>query len=146
VTTIAYKDGVLAADTLSTRNGAREGVAIKIFRRGDLLAGASGCSARCKYFRDWFVDGCKGDCPPMGDLEKNWAEGFIIMADGRLVTFGPTASWAEAGMYSDMNAWGSGADFARGAMTAGASAEEAVRIAMHWDTNSGGDITVLRRA
>jgi ATP-dependent protease HslVU (ClpYQ) peptidase subunit len=74
------------------------------------------------------------------------AEGFIIMPDDSLVTFGPVASWAEKGMYSGMNAWGSGADFARGAMSAGATAEEAVQHAMHWDTSTGGEIIVLRRA
>lgn len=146
MTTIAYRDGVLAADTLSTRNGAREGVAVKIVQRGDLLAGASGASDFAKAFRDWFRQGCRGDCPPLGDPEKNWAEGFIIMPDDRLVTFGPTAQWAEKGMFSGMNAWGSGADFARGAMAAGATAEEAVRHAMHWDTCTGGDVTVLRRS
>lgn len=145
MTTIAFKGGVLAADTLSTRNGNREGVVIKIAKRGSLLAGASGCSALGKTFRDWFMTGCKGSAPYMGDPEKNWAEGFIIMPCNGLVSFGPAATWAEKGMYGGFNAWGSGADLAIGAMISGASAEEAVRAAIVRDTNSGGEVTVLRR-
>lgn len=40
-------------------------------------------------------------------------------------------------------AWGSGADVAIGAMAAGASAEEAVRIAARYDVHTGGEIEVI---
>lgn len=40
---------------------------------------------------------------------------------------------------------GSGGEFASGAMAMGATAAEAVRIAMKFDTKTGGEITVLRR-
>jgi len=41
-------------------------------------------------------------------------------------------------------ALGSGYQVAMGAMEFGATAEEAVRAAIKWDTGSGGDVTVLR--
>lgn len=145
MTTIAYKDGVLAADSLATRNGAREGLSVKILRRGPLLAGATGSADFAKAFRDWFARGCKGDCPPMGDPDKNWGEGFIIMPDERLVVFGPAATWESGGLHDGTGAWGSGGEFARGAMAAGATAEEAVAAACRFDIHSGGQIITLRR-
>lgn len=143
MTTIAYRDGVMAADTLATRNGNRAGTAIKIAKRGKLLAGASGSSDCCQAFRAWFMGGCIGHCPPMGDPEKSWAEGVIVMPDGALAVFGPSSSWLDR-PYGGFWASGSGGDLALGAMAAGATAEEAVKAAAMLDINTGGDVTVLK--
>lgn len=144
MTTIAYKGGVLAADTLGTRNGMRDGVSTKILARDGLLAGAAGASQYCRAFRDWFAKGCIGECPNMGDPEKDWGEGFVIRPDETIITFGPSAAWVDK-PYGGLQAWGSGAEIALGAMAAGATADQAVAIAMKYDTKSGGEITVLHR-
>lgn len=144
MTTIAYRDGVLAADSLSTRYGNREGTVCKIAKKANLMAGASGSADMCQAFRVWFMTGCKGQPPYMGDPDKSWAEGFIVMPDGAVAVFGPSSQWVNQ-PYGGFSAWGSGSDVALGAMAAGATAEQAVAAAIMLDINSGGEITVLRR-
>jgi hypothetical protein len=140
MTTIAYKDGVLAADTLSTWGDSRDGHAIKIAKRGPFMAAGSGCLAHVQAFLDWFKGGMKADPPPMGEGEKQ-AFGFIFVGDGKFLTWG-ALGWEQC--RDDVFAAGSGSEFAKGAMSHGASAEEAVRIAITHDTKSGGKVTVLR--
>lgn len=123
----------------------RNGLSVKIASRGGLLAGASGASDRCKAFRDWFVTGCQGHHPSMGDPEKDWGEGFIITPDDQILTFGPTTFWLEK-PFNGMFAAGSGREFALGAMAAGADAVRAIEIARTLDINTGGEITILTRA
>ena len=143
MTTIAYRDGVLAADTLATWCGGRSGYATKVVKRGPMLAAASGAATACGRFLDWFKSGMP-DMPDMGDGQKEgyWATGIIVMPDDMIVEFSPDGvSRKRAEMY----AVGSGADYALGAMAAGATAEGAVQAAIRFDTKSGGEITVLRR-
>lgn len=142
MTTIAYKDGVLAADSLATWGDNRDGYVTKIRRRGNVLAAVSGSIAHGQAFLDWFVLGMKGDPPPMGGSDDGNAHGFLITPDDWLCMWGPRG-W-ERSRGPTMTA-GSGGEFAKGAMSAGCSAPDAVAIAIQHDTKSGGPITVLRR-
>lgn len=75
-----------------------------------------------------------------------WAEGFIVMPDDLIISFGPDygGEWATR-TWHGFYAMGSGKDFASGAMAAGATAEEAVQCAIQFDTCSGGEVQVLKR-
>lgn len=139
MTTIAYKDGVLAADTLATCNGYLEGRQTKIARVGKALVGAVGSTPMCNRFRGWVAAGMTGESPFEGKDEGN---GIVVTPDGVIVVWSHLGPWAVQDR--PYYALGSGEQIAVGAMAAGASAEEAVRIAMRHDTISGGDVMVLR--
>lgn len=143
MTTIAWDGQTLAADTLATWRGTRDGYAVKIARRGAVLAGAAGNAVICRRLMDWFRSGMVGHPPSAGSKEAdNWSTLQIFTPDGLVVSWGPDG-W-EA-VRAPRYALGSGCDFALGAMVAGADAETAVRAAIEYDINSGGEITVLRQ-
>ena len=137
MTTIAYRDGILAADTRMTQGSALVGNVVKIVRRkkdGALAGGAGDCSW-VQSFHRWVLRGEKGDLDPPGDDSKG-----LLITRKKIELF-------EASGPVEFNppffAMGSGRDFAMGAMAAGASAEEAVRLAMQLDAFTGGDVMVL---
>jgi ATP-dependent protease HslVU (ClpYQ) peptidase subunit len=138
VTTIAYRDGVIAADTLISCGNHRDGSYTKIAKRGRLLGGSSGSAAEGYAWLRWFEAGCKGEPPKM--LKTN---AFIAQPNGTLVFFGEDGSFPFK-PNGEFYAIGSGCEYAVGAMAFGASAPEAVRIAMQFDSGSAGEITVLR--
>lgn len=139
MTTIAYRDGVLAADTLINSNGDRIGYTPKIGRAGGLLFGASGSTAWCWAFRSWVRGGAKGAHPQVPEHTG----GFIVMPNDDLIVFHNEGLERRTGL--PFHADGSGADYALGAMQMGATAKEAVLAAVVWDGKSGGEITGLRR-
>lgn len=137
MTTIAYRDGMLAADTQTSFSGIRCADQRKIHREGRLLTGFSGTSTNYERFRSWVRDGMSGD------FDSRGGNVFILPPSGPAVIWGDgDYPWREP---SEFWALGSGEHLALGAMSAGATAEEAVRIAMRWDNATGGEITVLRR-
>lgn len=142
MTTIAYRDGVLAADTLVTENGRRVGHVQKIGKFGSVLWGVTGCLLHQVAFHDWLRGGLQGEPPGMKTPEGATST-VIVIADGRLLTF-DEHGYDHMPM-PDYHAIGSGAALALGAMSAGASAYRAVEAAMKLDVHSGGEITVLHR-
>jgi hypothetical protein len=143
VTTIAYRDGVLAADTGMTIGGSQFAHMTKIARnkRGD-LAGGCGMAPWCCAFLKWFMNGEKGAPPPIEkDGGNDKSKGFIARARGGLVVHESDGTFAPIAPYY---AIGSGRGEAIGAMFAGASAELAVRAAIAHDESTFGDVTVLR--
>jgi ATP-dependent HslUV protease subunit HslV len=139
MTTIAYRDGVLAADSLVTAQGIREGAMTKIAKVGRVLAAGCGNGVRIRAFLDWVRGGMKGAPPAMGDNSE-----AVILAPGHPVVYvGSDGLMTQEGC--EFYALGSGSRIAYGALAAGASAEEAVRIAARYDTSTGGEVVVLRR-
>lgn len=141
MTTVAYKAGCIAADTLATWGSNRDGMFTKVAKRGPFLAGVSGPLAPSQRFLDWFRKGCLGEPEPMSDGDRA-CFGIIITPDDACLTWGPTG-WERTRV--ETYAMGSGSEYATGAMAMGATPEQAVRIAMRFDTKTGGEITVLRR-
>lgn len=153
MTTIAFKDGVLAADRLVTDSGARYGLVTKI---GAALApdGTSVLFASCgaesigQRWRRWAATGfAVGEDPPAMAVEGHQATGLIIHEDGRALTFDPEQPpfWTEplrVGVLP-LHGFGSGGPFALGAMTMAASAVDAVLVACRFDTRSGGGVDVV---
>lgn len=137
MTTIAYRDGVLAADTLMTASNMRSGHMTKIMRRGRLIIGFAGASRNFEAFRNWLGAGAEGS------FASNDGNVFIIPPEGDAIVWGDgDTPWRETALFW---ALGSGEAPAMGAMAAGASAEEAVKAAIALDLSSGGEITVIRR-
>lgn len=141
MTVVAYRDGVLAADTLVTSNGGgtRRAETVKIVKRGEVLGAAVGEFMASRRFLDWVRSGLEGDCPDLGEGESD-AHGYIFHR-GRILTFTPKGrNTLDAPFW----AAGSGFEFAMGAMAAGATPREAVVIAMQFDTGCGGRVQELR--
>lgn len=137
MTTIAIRGRDVAADSLVTAGGLRDGRSLKIRKVGPFIVGGAGCTAVCHRFHEWVKGGMQGKCPVEGSSNTN---GFIVQPDGKVVVWGSQGPWLnETGMV----AFGSGGDVAMGAMLAGAGAVEAVEAAIKVDIYSGGDIVSL---
>ncbi|MGJ4953059.1 hypothetical protein [Bradyrhizobium sp. HKCCYLS20291] len=137
MTTIAYRNGMLAADTRMIQGTAIIGNVVKIVRREDgLLAGGAGDCAWVQAFHRWFLGHEEGDPPELDDNCK----GIIVRPDKTVEMFEPMGTIEFKPPFVAM---GSGKEFALGAMWMGATAEQAVRAAMELDPGTGGNITVL---
>jgi len=137
LTVIAYRDGILAADSLLTFGGTRGGYARKIMRHGSLLIGFCGKSTNFEAFRNWVAAGM------VGTFKSDDGNVFIIPPAGPAIVWGTGETpWRETAPYW---ALGDGDEIALGAMAAGASAPEAVRIAIEHKTSCGGEVVILNR-
>lgn len=141
MTTIAFANGVLAADTQSTSGDLRGGYDVKIAKHGSVLAASAGVTALCQRFMDWFRAGMKGE-PPAMKMDEFTAWGTLFYADDCIASLNE-AGWERFSAPLWTN--GTGGEIALGAMAAGKTPEEAVRIASRFDKSTGGEITVLRR-
>lgn len=142
MTTIAYKDGVLAADGLvSGPPGVRW--TMKLSRRDDAVYGGCGCRGDIQALAEWYFGDRKE--PPkyflIGNDQPN-AEILVMHDDGRVYYCG----WGGCPQdVPDYAAIGSGSEYAVGAMHMGASAIRAVEAAICHDSNSGGGIIYADR-
>ena len=140
MTTIAYRDGVLAADTLMTRGDSKLVGITKIAKGADgRMGGAAGSAGFCATWRAWL----RGEASrPEPKSENDSTDcGLVIWPDGRVELHEQSGSFEVASAYI---AIGSGRPEALGAMHAGGDAEAAVRAAIAHDCHTGGDVTVLR--
>lgn len=138
MTTIAYRHGILAADTRMIHGSAiiAENI-IKIVRRDDgAMCGGAGDCAWVQAFHRWFLDG-EHDDPPV--VEEN-SKGVIVKKRKPIEYFEPCGTVEFRAPYF---AFGSGKEFALGAFWAGASAADAVRAAMQFDPGTGGRVVTL---
>lgn len=138
MTTVAYRDGIIASDSLITSGGARAGLtARKIRKIGGALVAGCGFIGELERFVSWVAGGMKGDDPLRGGETT-----ALLIAPGQpLLMFAGAGPWA---VESDFIAMGSGEDFAFGAMAHGASAVEAVEIAIRFDVYSGGPVRTIK--
>lgn len=134
MTTIAFRDGVMAADTQISGEGLRQGHLVKVGRnREGHLIGACGPASYITRLLNWFQQ-------ENGQFEKKDGDGEAIIARPQHVEF--LDIHGTHILEADYFATGSGFQLALGAMAHGASAEDAVRAAMKHDSSTGGRITV----
>lgn len=139
MTTIAYRAGILAADTCVTDRYCRVGQATKIWRGDDgAVAGMAGRLDDMCAFRDWFLG---GQVKPYPAISED-SEGIVVTPDGQVRAFYRSGAGAE--MTAEFHAIGSGFKAALGAMHAGADAAEAVRIAALLDVDTALPLTIIR--
>lgn len=136
MTIIAYKDGIIASDSKATLNGMHFFNAKKIVKAKDgTVSGGAGSMTWVVEFNDWILSGRKR---PWSNFIDNMAAIYIDPHGViRLVSPGGII---EANLLNGCIAIGSGRDFAMGAMDAGVSAEEAVKIAIIRDNECGGPV------
>lgn len=132
MTTIAWRDGILAADSRATNGDwMLPGVERKIFPLPNGVAAISGSLAEAFKLLHWVENGQKGP-QPGGKVRV-----VVMTLDGSVRVYEDEYWYDEPGPFG---AYGSGFPAALGAMHAGASAAEAVRCAGLVDPNSGGPV------
>lgn len=135
MTTIAWKRGILAADKKTT-DGDLAHICTKMYRKKGYAIAFAGILQEGLEFLEWF-DKKEGKCP----LKKT---DCLIM---NLIT-GQCLHWEAKGKIAvpvedECTAIGSGGAIAIGAMEAGATPQEAVRIASRRDPSTGYGVHVI---
>lgn len=142
MTTIAWDGKTLAADKQMTNHGLALR-ATKIKQIGDLFVAVSGAWDNAQGMFDWVREGMAREKYPSFQGDPDGFVGMLVVnASGDAVVFERFAT--PYPVEEPPFAMGSGRDFALGAMHAGATAEEAVRIAIALDASSGIGVDVLR--
>lgn len=140
MTTVVATRTHMAADTFFT-DGSR---GTKIRRVGRSLIGYCGPVYQAIEFIAWVEAGMRG-APPLKDKDKSDHVGFVLLNSSGLYQMEGRGTL----MPVDAEYWaiGSGADYAVGAMAAGATVEEAIEIAARYDPATKLPFTVekLRR-
>jgi ATP-dependent HslUV protease subunit HslV len=141
MTTIAYREGVIAGDTNVHSSGTLVGTMWKIGRRADgALIGAAGAASHIRAWLEWFQEGEGGIRP---QVKENEAQAVIVRPNGQIEWHDDVGHHCiEASFF----AIGSGRDIAIGAMAMGATPAEAVDVARSHDVHTGGKIVSLSRA
>lgn len=138
MTTIAWRDGVLAADSRGTGSGwIVSETDRKVFRFPDgRLVAITGDAHETWPFMRWLRGGMKGERPKLADAA------VIVVESARRITI-----YKDGGEYPEdarrFHAWGSGWPAARAAMYAGADAIKAVKIAARLDNNTNARVRFL---
>lgn len=139
MTCIAFKDGIMAADTLEVIDGGKTRATklVRVLRgknRGDILGIAGGSFIGSKLLL-WYSDPAHNPLPDLRDYkdedDEDGARALIYKRDGSLWLM--NAAGATIPRKDAFFAIGCGAPYAIGAMAAGLSASRAVRIACRFD-------------
>ena len=134
MTTIAYRDGIMAADTGCFNDGLYEGEVEKIWPLTDIgILGCCGEYGAILKVVEWLENGGKADGKPRLSRDSEFA-GLLVNQSNEVFHYqiGMRALRIDA----DFHAIGSGRKIAVGAMAAGASAEQAIEIACRYDRMS----------
>lgn len=133
----------MAADSRVCRNEvilSDDGCKIHRLADGSLI-GAAGVTPHVAAYREWLNTGRSGARPPL-KLDDVYSTIFQVHPGGRMELHDYCGSYF---LPADvMFSTGSGRDFALAAMDMGATAEDAVRVAMKRDPFTGGKIKTLQ--
>ena len=146
MTTIAYRDGILAADsrlTVDHGSGARKHTCKKLFRKRvgegkkayDVIIATAGESSPGMVFVDWYGSG-----KPVPDLFLHLGGDFLCLVLSPSGLFEYDVYCRGEPIEEEFYAVGSGSMAALAAMHCGKSAIEAVRVASRIDSFTGGRI------
>jgi hypothetical protein len=147
MTIIAYRDGIVAADSRlsysSSAGGDRHGLCEKLYRVRNSIVALSGDDAGLEFLR-WYRKGAKKKVSELLTSDADFMA-WIINAKGELWEYG---KWLEGEKVVfdpryPFHAMGCGAKAALGAMHMGATAAEAVEIACRIDPFCGGPIVTM---
>lgn len=147
MTTIAYRDGILAADSLVSGEMVRWGSTTKLAKApcGWIGAACGDAGAASEFM--WWVESQSIEpfMPPFFSAPEFKSpvdvDGLLIDGSGKI--------WCWAGrprffhLDADFTAIGSGSKIAMGAMAMGATAEQSVAVAAQFDVYTGGKIETL---
>ena len=129
----------MAGDTATTWGETLTYKDTKVFVIGNMAIGCAGRSVSIEIFLKWLREGMP-EPPP--SHEKMDFTALMAHSDGRLEYW--DEQFCPSLMGEPYAASGAGMGYALAAMDAGASAEQAVAIAIKRHTNSGGEVVSVR--
>lgn len=143
MTTIAYRDGVLACDSrISNGDWTTPGRAEKIFRLANGgMVGFAGAASKIEWLKAWIEAGRPEDGRPTTLPDEVHA--IVVGPDGR-VEFLEGSRCGVWTFNAPFYAMGSGRVPALAAMMTGASAKRAIIVASALDPSTGGAVRFLR--
>jgi hypothetical protein len=141
MTTIVYKNGVLAADSLVCYGDKRYGLATKIFETSENIFGGAGCLMHNTFFQK-FINGEDIDKELFKSISESGFDGIVINKKTKEVTIYDQFLTPE-NVNAEFYCLGSGADIARGALSMGATPREAIECASKYDLYTNNDIQEL---
>lgn len=127
---------MMAGDSAIDWGGVRDS-AQKVFRVGGDVLGFAGSQTEGMRFVEWYANK-SGDAPALDSAE------VIILKHNGCIEYWDS-SLTPTRVKKKFTAIGSGASCALGAMHAGATPEQAVKIACKVDTSTGGPVKCLKR-
>lgn len=140
MTIIAFRNGLIAADSLSLHGEIISGTSKKIVKnKWGIKGGSAGETASCYRFRQWILDGAELSKIP--DFEN--LEGLVYFPEKNKVFLVQDGKDRYYELEGEFFALGSGKDIAIGAMAAGATAKEAAEIAIKYCISCNGSVSVL---
>lgn len=137
MTTIVCTREIMVGDTLLTSD--TKASAIKVFKHKGHCIGIAGTYIHCIEFVRWWKDGGNPPRPKTKDVTA-----LVLTPKGKILCFDSYHTFYE--IRDPFTAIGSGAAAAMGALHAGATPQQAVRIASRVDAATGGKLTVRRIA
>lgn len=138
MTTIAYRWGVMAADSRAMVGGWKASYGSdKLHRLPDgTVAGVVGEYASAVRFVVWLQSGEAGDNPGLSE-----ASVIRMLKDGSLIIYEENGAFP---VRTEFGAWGSGSPAANAAMYMGADAAKAIEIAALLDDSTGGKVITMK--
>lgn len=140
---IAWDGKTIAADRQATCSDMRRKTVkldCKAVRGKILIFGWTGIDSNGRELMDWYVKGADVAKWPASQATSDWTR-LLVASAKRVLEF-------EQRPYPIIHtraplAWGSGRDFAVGAMAMGANADQAVQIACRYNVSCGMGVTVF---
>lgn len=146
MTVIVWDGATLASDKRATQSEMARTVTKCRVIRGHLCAVAGDWDLSQEVF-EWFKRGAKpAEIPPFFRSKEDWVAFVVITPEKRVLKYERSPypmDFTEAVKSDGWFVFGSGRDFAVGALAMGASPEEAVRIASKYCTTCGNGVDVL---
>lgn len=142
MTVIAWDGRSVAADTQCTFGDYRGPLrAQKIVQRGDFVYGITGWSGWFEAWVKWHENGADPANIPAAGVDASQSGNFLVFHEGKALICSAQMPYLQEVGAPD--AWGSGADFAIGAMHAGSDARQAVEITIACTPSCGGPVDVI---
>jgi ATP-dependent HslUV protease subunit HslV len=142
MTTVVYRDGVLASDSAVYAGGTKVHSMKKVWKIRGHLVGLAGNVNAINAFKKWFEDGAMLDFYPI--TKKQSLAALVVTPEGKVFSYedaDPHAIEIEDGEYV---AVGSGSDVALGALHAGATAPDAIKAAIAHSSKTDGKIQIIK--
>lgn len=147
MTVIVWDGTTLATDKQATQSELPRTVTKSRIIRGHLCAAAGDWDLAQEMFV-WFNKGAKpNDIPPFFRSKEDWVAFIAITPDKRVLKYERSPypiDFTETVKKDGWFVFGSGRDFAIGALAMGASPEEAVMVANAYCTSCGNGVDVLQ--
>lgn len=142
MTTVVYRNGVMAADKMACEGSNKSGKMTKIFRVNGYLVGFSGAADCAAALLRWFENGADEEAWPDPYNKEDPESTMLVVSPAGQVMFYERFP-VPIIMENEFFAIGSGADFALGAMQMGADAKTALEVAISLDAYTGNGIDML---